>query len=128
MEVLLVVEEARLRDLLAVGLDQVEDVSWTSCPFRSARERFRQRRFDVVILDLGAEDDEAQRIIDTFRKSPGRVEIVLITDNRPGRYLSQSGDKTKLVHFIQKPVDTKGFFYLLARLKNRLSPHPAAAR
>ncbi len=128
MEILLVVEDARLRDLLVVGLDQVGDLAWSATNYRTARERFRQRRFDVAIFDLGADSDEVHSIIDTFRKGTQDVEIVLITDSRPGRYLSQSGESRRLVHFVQKPVDTKAFFYLLARLKKRLRPEPAAAR
>lgn len=80
LRVLVVEDEPTMRELLKDMLHQTGATMVVGCEdAASARERFRQEDFHIVMLDLGLPDMDGHDLMKEFKQTNEQQHIVLVT-------------------------------------------------
>ena len=86
LNVLIVEEDARTRDLLRVGLDSFSSFTVESIEPEWASEIARDRAFDLVLVNLEMKDgSDGLEVVQAIREVNPRPEFILLTRGRSSR-------------------------------------------
>lgn len=126
---LLVVEDdASLRDLLDIHLRETFDVTCVS-DLDQALHALSAARVDIVLLDRNLPDSQGPGTLDRLRRSAGRARVVVMTAE--GSDPEAESLRSGAADFIAKPFDLDVLDARLARLLShapRTVPPPAGTR
>jgi len=111
-KVLVVDDEAQLRELLADALSDMPIQVYAASSGHEAQEIARQLRPDILVTDLKLGDCTGLDVIDRLRGTLGDIPAVVITGVRDPQWFCEAS-RRKPVELMTKPLD-------LGRLKNTI--------
>ena len=133
-----------MRDMIAIGLENVPGTEVEISSGLSAIDRARQKKFQVVIVghdpkEKDALEGNALEAIGRLRDFEKEAEAVIVTEARWVKVLTEKRDKLAPCAFLRTPIQPNEFFRLAVRLRSRraqsagprqaaASPRPGAAR
>jgi DNA-binding response OmpR family regulator len=129
LHVLIVEEDPRTRDLLRVGLDSFANFVVDSAEPGWAVDEVRDRRFDLVIVNLEMGDGlDGLDVVRSIRELDSRPEFILLTKGKSSRFLSSQKNANNIFAFLTLPLDVAAFFKTIARARDRIRGKVAAGR
>jgi DNA-binding NtrC family response regulator len=129
LNVLIVEEDARTRDLLRVGLDSFASFNVESIEPEWASEVARDRAFDLVLVNLEmADGTDGLAVVQAIREVNPRPEFILLTSGRSSRFLSSQKNANNIFAFLTLPLDVTAFFKTIARARDRILGGSPAVR
>jgi DNA-binding NtrC family response regulator len=129
LNVLIVEEDARTRDLLRVGLDSFSSFNVESIEPEWAAEITRDRAFDLILVNLEMSDgSDGLEVVQAIRENNPRPEFILLTRGRSSRFLSSQKNANNIFAFLTLPLDVSAFFKTIARARDRIIDTVPAAR
>jgi PAS domain S-box-containing protein len=119
VNVLLVDDEAEMRELLSAVLVQQKARVTTACNSEEAMDVLRQARPDVILADVGLPDEDAQQLLTRIRRLPaqqggGIPAVALSTRSTPGE--EQRALRMGFVAYLAKPVEPSELVAVIAEL------------
>ena len=129
LNVLIVEDDASIRDLLRVGLDSFSSFTVESIEPEWAAETVRDRAFDLILVNLEMGDStDGLEIVRTLQQVSPRAEFILLTRGRPSRFLSSQKSANNILAFLGLPLDVAAFFKTIARARDRILENVTSAR
>jgi len=134
VDVLLIVQDPLVRDMIAVGLENVPGTAVVVSSGPGAVDRARLKKFDVIFVshepkETGAVEENAPELIARLREFDRESEVVIVTDGRWAKVLAEKRDRFGACAFLRTPIQPNEFFRLAVRLRSRRNHRtPAGAR
>jgi DNA-binding NarL/FixJ family response regulator len=126
VDVLLIVQDPLVRDMIAIGFENVPETEVVAAAGPTAVDRARNKKFDVVFMGHDPREKEnsegnAEDVIARLREIDKEAEAVVVTDARSAKTLGEKRDKLGPCSFLRTPIQPNEFFRLAVRLRSRRS-------
>jgi DNA-binding NarL/FixJ family response regulator len=127
VDVLLIVQDPLVRDMIAIGLENVPGTAVVAASGPSAIDRARNKKFDVVFVghdphEKEAAEENALELIARLREFEKEAEAVIVSDARWMKVLTEKRDRIAPCAFLSTPIKPNEFFRLAVRLRSRRTP------
>jgi len=131
MKILLVEDDADVRDLTAYSLRRERLAVIEAGNGHEAIQRIRNEHPDLVVLDLGLPRQDGLEVIRTVRQSGDDVPIIVLTGRRDEKSIIECF-KLNVDDYVTKPFSAKELALRVRAVLRRVSalesgPHPLAA-
>jgi len=129
LNVLIIEDDIRTRDLLRVGLDIFPSLAVDSVEPAWAEGVVGERNFDLILLNLELPGDrDGLELVKALREIDPRPEFILLTRGRSSRFLSSQKNANNIFAFLTLPLDVATFFKTMARARDRIAEKIRATR
>ncbi|MHC4469529.1 MAG: response regulator [Planctomycetota bacterium] len=132
MRILVVEDEADVRELLKEGLESYTGFRVDTSPDRSAVDMARERQYDLVIADMHLSDDlDALTIIKEITEFDHAVRFIVMTGKKRldvATKLVQALKGNQVSSFLFKPFDLEELCVAVDRVRDQMRTQATPSR